>query len=975
MQDPLELNMSKSGILSEPVLVGREEELEELQHCLDLAIQSKGRVVFVEGEAGAGKTRLVTEFLNGAKKQAVTVLTGWCLSNAAVPYFPFFEAFNEYFSSESAPKDIEVKSWLVGLPHEERYGRPPVVTPQVWKDQTFTAVANTLEAISAKQPVILFLDDLHWADSASLALVHYLAFSVNSEKVLILGTFRSEQLYADQEGRPHPLVETLRLMRRQDLVKEISVSSLDRTGVSKLANNMLGGSLDPKLASKIADESQGNPLFIVESLRMLNEHNELVYENNHWRLSSDSIGIPPKIKDIILQRLSFVPRNQKNILDIAAVIGEKFDPNLLAKVLGQDQLEVIKLLDDLGRDTSLVRCEGELYRFDHARTRDAIYDDISSALKRVYHGKVAQTLERKAEKGKLPLNDLTYQYAQAGNKHKALKYALAAGQDALAKWSNGEAIKHFSFVVQTIGDDSEYALQKMIATEGLGDAYFANDNFEQAANVFEQFADCQNGDNKLRALRKAAHSAFYYGDSPKQKMLTQKAEMVVTTDRLEVARFMYMKGGAAGAENDWVTAFKLDYEALSIFEEEYALSEAANILLWIGYGSAMLGKLEMGITAALRSIALYDDLGDVRSQMEAYAYAGGTFQACMFLNISNKMLARTEELNQQFKIADYVKLIPAYVWWSHGLIQEDSAGSISKALKALDYSEKTDARLYTGAIYGTLIIQHAFAGDMTRVDEYYEKLMSLPKFVLGNAPSQIYFAPVMTVYYAAKTDYEKANLYFNQAMTTAKLYFPNPFMEASARQLFAWVLGKQGKIEEAKAQLEEAQKVTENAQARFSHVNIQPSIMTLTRLCSNQTFPLRLDLVNVSTSQGSIVRVNNLLKDLEIVEISPNCIMHDGHIEFKDNVIGPFEVKTVKLTVKAPKGSIIVNPEVTYVNEAGETKTNNVRVVTITVQSAQPKSKVLNSSSREEFPQSPNTESDSEIDILKKFGITSTRKK
>jgi tetratricopeptide (TPR) repeat protein len=967
--------MSKSGILSEPVLVGREKELAELQSCLDLAVKGKGRVIFVEGEAGTGKTRLVTEFLNWAKKQAVTVLSGWCLSNAAVPYFPFFEAFNEYFSSESEPKDIEVKSWLLGPPQEGKYGRAPVVTPQVWKDQTFTAVANTLVAISTKQPVILFLDDLHWADSASLALVHYLAFSINSEKVLLLGTFRNEQLSADQEGRPHPLVETLRQMRRQDLVREISVSSLDRTGVSKLANNMLGGSLEPKLASALADESQGNPLFVVESIRMLNEHNGLVCESNQWRLSKDSIGIPPKIKDIILQRLSAVKRNQRNILDIATVIGEKFDPNLLSNVLGQHQLEVIKILDDIGNDTSLVRCDGELYRFDHARTRDAIYDDISPALKRVYHGKVAQTLESKTENGKLPLSDLAYQYAKAGNKEKAIKYALAAGQDALSKWSNNEAIKHFSFVLQTIGENSEHVPQKMIATEGLGDAYFANDNFEQAANVFEQFANTQSGADKLRVLRKAAHSAFYYGDSPKQKMLTQKAETVVTTDRLEAARFMYQKGGAAGAENDWVTAFKLDNAALAIFEEEYALSEAANILLWIGYGSAMLGELEKGITAALRSITLYADLGDFRSQMEAYAYAGGTFQACMFVNISNKMLAKTEELNQRYKIADYVKLIPAYVWWSHGLIQQDPAGSISKALKALEYSEKTDARLYTGAIYGTLIMQHAFAGDITRVDEYYEKLMSLPKFVLGNAPSQVYFAPVMIAYYAAKNDYEKANQYFNQAMTAAKLYFPNPFMEASARQLFAWALGKQGKIEEAKAQLEEAQKITENAQAIFSHVNIQPSIMTLTRPCANQTFPLRLDLVNVSTSQGSIVRVDNLLKELEIVEISPNCIMHDGHIEFKDIDIGPFEVKTVKLTVKAPKGIIIVNPEVTYVNEAGETKTNNVRAVTITAQSAQPKSKALTSSSREEFLQDPKTESDSEIDILKKFGLTSTRKK
>ena len=103
-----------SRVLAEPVLVGREHELEELHSFLNSAINGKGTTVFVSGEAGAGKTRLVTEFLKQARKQEVTILTGWCLSNAAVPYFPFFEAFNRYFSSEPEQKEVEIKSWLMG---------------------------------------------------------------------------------------------------------------------------------------------------------------------------------------------------------------------------------------------------------------------------------------------------------------------------------------------------------------------------------------------------------------------------------------------------------------------------------------------------------------------------------------------------------------------------------------------------------------------------------------------------------------------------------------------------------------------------------------------------------------------------------------------------------------------------------------------------------------------------------------------
>jgi len=109
----------KSRILADPVLVGREHELEELQSFLNSAIAGKGTTVFVSGEAGAGKTRLINEFLNQAKKQEVTILTGWCLSNAAVPYFPFFEAFNAYFSGKENEKTAATLAIRNKESHEE----------------------------------------------------------------------------------------------------------------------------------------------------------------------------------------------------------------------------------------------------------------------------------------------------------------------------------------------------------------------------------------------------------------------------------------------------------------------------------------------------------------------------------------------------------------------------------------------------------------------------------------------------------------------------------------------------------------------------------------------------------------------------------------------------------------------------------------------------------------------------------------
>ena len=798
---------------------------------------------------------------------------------------------------------------------------------------------------------------------------------VKSEKVLVVGTFRSEQLAADVEGRPNPLVETIRLMRRQDLIKEINVKSLDQSNISELANNMLGGNLQQELAQKLSDESQGNPLFVVESLRMLDASNSLVQENNRWRLTNSAIGIPLKIKDIILQRLGVLSGNHRNVLNVASVIGEKFDVEILSAVLGQDLLEVIQMLDTISKNTSLVWCEGELYRFDHARTKDALYDDISPALKRVYHGKVAAQLEILNEDRKVLLNDLAYHFSKAGNKEKAITYSLAAGEDALSKWSNTDAVKEFSFVVDTIGVDPKYSKERIIALEGLGDAYFASNNFKQAITILGQVADLQDGADKLRVLRKALQGSFYLSDLATEKAVIQKIEGVVTTNRLEAARVLYLKTNIMESPSDWLAIQNIWPEVLKVFEEEYALNDAANILLWLGFGQACIGKLELGVSEALRSIALYDDLGDFRSQMEAYAYAGGSFQACLFNEDSNRMLAKAIEVNEKYKIWDYVRLFPAYVWEAMNLIQVDIPGTIAKAKKALEYFEKTDSYLYAGPVYGILIIAYALADDVAHVDEYFGKFMNLPKDVQSNAPTQIYLGPTMLTYYAAKGEYEKSEKAFNDWMNVVKTYFSSPFVDAGARQLYAWGLGKQGKFEEAKFQLEEAQKVAENSKNRFSHVNIIASIMTQTRLEANQTFPVRFDLVNVSTNPGSIVKIENLPKELKIVDVSPNCVMNGDQIEFKDNRIDRFSVKTVKLTLKAPKVledcALILNPQITFVNDLGETKTCNAyRPLELSIRSLSSKNKGQPSNQASEHSKGSVSAGEDEIEILKRFGLT-----
>ena len=955
--------ISKTAILAEPILVGRERELEELKSFLDSAVEGKGKTVFVLGEAGSGKTRLVTEFLNRAKKQGVTALTGWCLSNAAVPYFPFFEAFNAYLSgvqceenegdsaqlceSKKEPiekkrtwyrEEIDIMSWLMGPTQAEQFGKSRAISPQVWKDQTFAAVTKTLTAISTRKPIILFIDDVQWADSASLALIHYISRAINSEKVLLLATFRSEQLTGDAEGRPHPLVETLRLMKREDLFKEIKIANLNQKDVSEVAESMLEGALDIDLAEKLAKESQGNPLFIVESLRMLREHGSLIHEHDKWRLAQSEIGIPDKIRDIILQRLSSLTRNQRKVLDAASAIGERFDAELVACVLGHEAPEAIETLDVIWQTTSLIRCEGELYRFDHASSRDAVYGEISPAQKRVYHSKIAQMLECKCKDSKLPFSDLAYHYAQAGNREKAIEYALATAKDELARWSNLQAIKHFEYVLQNILEGQ--AQEKRTALEGLGDAYAANYMYGEAIKTFDELAASEAGVVRLRALRKAIDAAFLKGD--KSDLLleyTRKAEEVAVDDRLEEARVINSRARAWGFSGGGDLKMDLaDYDVvLQIFEEENSVADAADALWRSGlYGVFFEDSREKGLGKLLRSVAIFRELGDVRKEIEATLNTG-----LAFLSFAGLLPEARREYANVLRIGEKLDVFAELAQASSMLAsfndesEQELAEHVSQASKGLEYCKKTDVNWILGTLYAALARLYSKLGDLGHADEYFYKMTKLSPEILSHFLNISPVAVCKGVYFAAKNRWEESNQCFEELLEYSNTY---PGQEIMGRANYAWALEKQGRAEEARVQRARVAKLSEQAEERFGHGNVQLSVMVPRKVQVGEEFEMRLDLVNVGRKPGLLVKIEGVsIPEFKFSHLPSFCNLQEGSLAIKEKSVGPFQVETVKLKVKATKvGSYNLTPEVVYIDDLGKKKTFEANLITIAAQLVQP---------------------------------------
>jgi tetratricopeptide (TPR) repeat protein len=824
----------KPAALAEPIFVGRDRELEQLQKYLNSAIESKGKTVFISGEAGAGKTKLANEFLNLAKKSGIKVISGWCMSKAAVPYFPFVEAFSIYLASVrdkslkvavteqlgitgwlkgaevvTVAEQLGIRGWLKGPKHERKIREHEILSAEIKKDMTFAAATKVLLSISAEEPVILFIEDLHWADSASISLLHYISRAIVSSRILIVVTFRREELPPDSEGHPHPLVETLRLMNREDLYNEIEVSSLGQHDVAKLAESMVGGKVDPELIERLAKESQGNPLFAVECLRMLFESGNLNQENGRWCLSAGHVEIPAKVKDVILHRLGMLNRNQRRILELASVVGEKFDPGLVGTVLSLDKLLVLENLHAITQSAFLINPEDSVYRFGHAKFREILYEEISAPLKREYHSRVAESIESFFKTAdECPVNDLAFHYARAGNKEKAIRYGIAAGEDCLKRFSNLESAQHFAYVLKAIAEDSKYKNEKTVALEGLGDAYSAMSAFEEATRTFEQLNEVSEaGGVRLRALRKAMTSAFNRGDFTHALELASKANKDSSFDALEYARVRMYRAKTHAFRGDIPRPDVLrDLEdCLQTFEERHSIPDVAEALQEIGTLYLTDSRFDEALNNMVRSIKLYEQLGDSRKQMEAYFWLANIY---FFTGLHQEALDSFEKVIQiGERIGEYNRMAWARLY--SGLLYE-SMGELKEmlehTLKALQYSEKTDSYYIQSAAYGNMARGYAKLGDLKCLEEYFAKFTVLFADASRTSSKLIRAVGARTqaVRLAAICQWDEANEHFEQCLKLYEGSLGSTLHEIMARSDYAWALVKQGRNAEARAQIEAA---------------------------------------------------------------------------------------------------------------------------------------------------------------------------
>ena len=443
-----------AGRIASPELIGREQELDVIARGLRDAECGRARTVLLGGEAGIGKSRVLAAALDRARAGGAVVLLGGCigLAEGSLPFAPIVEALRPYIrdlegmdgrdgeSPDGVPRRAlsavgAALGMLTDYPVAASAGAE--MRPEWARSRMYEAFLDLLRRLAADGPVVLAIEDLHWADDSTRELLAFLVRNAQAERLLLLVTFRSDEL-----TRRHPLLFWLAEADRQPGVERIELRRLDRGDVARQLNSILGHSAGPGLIASVYERSEGNPFFA----------EELIAAGVEGR------GLPPTLREVLQARLAHVSESTLRLLGVAAVVGRKVDHDLLARLSEMDERELYDALEEAVAAQLIVVDESvvmERYEFRHALTAEAAAEAVLPNQRRRLHVTIAEHLEKAPPPGRHGgaeaaghLAEIAHHWFEARELPRALDSAIKAGEAAASSGAFVEAFRQYERAVE-----------------------------------------------------------------------------------------------------------------------------------------------------------------------------------------------------------------------------------------------------------------------------------------------------------------------------------------------------------------------------------------------------------------------------------------------------------------------------------------------------------------------------------------------
>lgn len=492
--------------------VGREQEIRRLESLLQSAAAGMGRIVFITGEAGLGKTSLAAEFFKQTTQPGTSILclSGHCVEQygASEPYLPFLNAFGALLNGP-AREDVmrallnHAPAWSMqftsAFTATDVREQLRLETMGATQERMLREMGDCLAALVDQVPMVLLLEDLHWADPPSINLIRHLSKIIGPMRLLLIGTFRSEDL----EVNNRPLRDCRLELQTSDQFEEIMLGMLERDAiVGHLNARFSPNNFAKELAELIKQKTGGHPLFITRLAKDLSERGDIIKVNSHWelarKLSEVSLEMPESVLGMIRRRIEVLGEEDARLLRYASVQGEEFLSLVTAEVLDMDPLETEERLDRLATSSHFVRNCGEeelpdrlmatRYRFAHGLYQNVLYQDLVGERRRQVHRRTGEVLEKHYGGSASQIAaQLAMHFERARDFSRSIHYLIQVADNSAKVHAPAEAVEHYSNafkLVDKLGPDERSKSSSPIYVK-RGTAYMTYSKFNEALSDFE----------------------------------------------------------------------------------------------------------------------------------------------------------------------------------------------------------------------------------------------------------------------------------------------------------------------------------------------------------------------------------------------------------------------------------------------------------------------------------------------------------
>jgi DNA-binding SARP family transcriptional activator/tetratricopeptide (TPR) repeat protein len=772
--------------------VGRERELESLRRAWHDACAGRRQLALLCGGPGIGKTRLAGELAREAHANG-TVLYGGCQEEAFVSYQPFVEALRHYARSGSLdgalPRfgagGVELARLIPELAQQLPHGRETARDdPETRRYLMFEAVSALLSDACDRAPVLLVLDDLHWADRSTLQLLRHVVRAQNEAALLILGSYR------DLEVAPeHPLPELLADLRRDRLFERLSVEGLDRRGVETLIASHAGQAAPSALVQRVHAETEGNPFFVEEVVRHLIETGVMFGPGGRWSssLTPGRLGVPEGVREVLARRLARLSQTCRGVLAQAAVLGREFPYDVLAAMAEIDEESLIGALEEALGARLVVEEEGSVYAFSHALVRETLYGALSAPRRQRLHARAAlaiEAVESSDHDARIAALALHYRLAaQTVDPAKGIAYSLRAGERARQLFAWDETAAHWAGAV---------ALMERAGTEPT---------------------------ERARLLVALADVSAVVGDlAPQIGHLERALDLYIELGDDERAAQVHSRLGMAHSLIDSIHAEHLDIRrAFRHFDAARSVLERGPVRkarghLETGVATALTYGLRIGpgIEAASRAMEIAEQLGD-----EAL-WAGAAEAYGWHKIVAGELTEGFAAQERAFEAADRGQR-PLLAWMalnirgqmSWGLGDPDAAQAFFERLLELSYAGET--------AYGQQLADGVGRCHMSRGE------LAPARALLSDAkPTWITHSlqPLIDLW---NGDWDRVETLARRVLETSRRT-GNRWDEWASHHLAARLLSLRGQPERAAESLERARRIVDDGGARYFELWVLPDL-------------------------------------------------------------------------------------------------------------------------------------------------------